>query len=95
MNFIPYVQIILEHQEVRQGNSEIIKFHLVEKMLFGVIGQLMEAAFGLLLISQLTPGQALIENHIRRLVVVIHRAGRLLQSPGSNAEAFLSQFSLF
>ncbi|MNJ70965.1 hypothetical protein D3C77_674610 [compost metagenome] len=80
MNFIALIQIVLKDQEIRQRYREVIKFHIVKQMLFGIVNQFVEAAFGLLLVAELVPRHPLIKYQLRRLVIIIHRAGRLFQA---------------
>src|SRR5450759_3904264 len=51
VHFVSLIQIIFEYQEVRQRNGEIVNFHVVEQVLFPIIGKLIEASFGLLQVS--------------------------------------------
>src|SRR5215469_3975814 len=89
---VALVQIILEYQEVRERNSEVVNAHMVEKVLLSVIDQLIEAAFGLLYVSRFEPRQSLIENHIRWLVIVKHCAGRFFEPLRCGGEVFGSLF---
>src|SRR5258706_15581624 len=74
------VQVVLEYQEIRQRNGEIVYGHIVIQVLLSVIDQLVETASGFLCIPQLEPCQSLIEDHIWWLIVVKHCAGRLFVS---------------
>ena len=72
------VQIIVEDQEIRQRDREIIDPHLIPQILLAVIHQLVEACMSLPALSQLLLRKPFVENHIRRLVIIIHHSGRLI-----------------
>src|SRR5712691_9133232 len=90
VHFVSPVQIILEYQKVRQRNGEIVDFYVVEQVLLPVIDQLIEAASGFPGVPQLEPGQPLIEDHIRWLVIVKHCAGRFFEPLRCSPEIFCS-----
>ncbi|MNR23289.1 hypothetical protein D3C85_1402990 [compost metagenome] len=58
-------------------------------MLFRIINELVETTFGLIGIALRKPSHSLVENHIWRLIVVVHRTRRLLQPLGRYHKAFL------
>src|SRR5690606_31055917 len=57
-----------------------------------IVDQLVETPVRLAVVAELAPRQPLVEDHIRRLVVVEHRARRFLESQGSFAPAAFGFF---
>ncbi len=77
---VAFVQVVLEDQEVGERHGEVVDLHVVEQVLFAVVDQFIEAAFGFLYVLEFEPGQALIEDHIWWLVIVEHCAGWFRES---------------
>ena len=71
MDEVAHLQIVLPDKQVGQGDRKIVNLHLVEEVLLAVSDEPMETAACLLFITQLPPGQSLIEDFVRLLVVVV------------------------
>ena len=52
--------------------------HLIPQMLLAKIHKLVEACMSLPALSQLLLRKPFVEDHIRRLVIIIHHSGRLI-----------------
>src|SRR5579872_2799315 len=75
------VQIVVEYKEIRKRDCKIVYFHFVEQVLLSIVYQRVETVPGLLCVTELEPCQSLIEDQIRRLVVIKHGAGWVCKAP--------------
>lgn len=82
MDFVANIQIVIPYQQIRQRYREIVNLHVVKQMLFTVLDQLIETTSGLSLITQLSPGESLVENLVRLLVVIEESDGRVRPNRG-------------
>ena len=72
--------ILIKDQEFRKGNSEIFNLNFIFQVLLTVIDQPVETGTGFPYLAHLQVCQSLIEDHIRRLVIVIHGASWFIRA---------------
>ena len=72
--------ILTENQELRKRYRKVFNLDLILQMLLTIINQPIEAGACLLHFAELLISQLLIEDHIRRLVIIIHCTRRLIRS---------------
>ena len=70
-------KIVLEDEEIRQRDGEVIHRDFVMQMLFAVFHQALENGSRQFALIQLFERQALVEDAFGRLVVVVSRRRRL------------------
>ena len=71
-------EIVIKELQVRQRDGKIVDLYLVIIVLLSIGDELVEAAPGMRLIAQCPGGHALIEDHVGRLIVVVHGRGGFL-----------------
>ena len=84
--------ILVKNQEIRQGYRKIFYLDRVLKVSLAIVDQTPETGFGLLFPAKLPKRKALIQNHIRRLIIVIHGACWFIRPNGRPPEAFPGLF---
>ena len=83
------VHVLVEDQELRHGNREVVRLIDVLHVILSVVNELVEAGVCGIQIAKLPEGQPLKEDHVRGLVIVVHGTGGVSGPERSEAEALL------